>query len=102
MNLPPDRFAHLRHGVPGEAWVADPRERRMRAIAQLIDKPLTLGLVAVAFALAARGPGWVMPGTEPSGWFVLGLWIGFSAVARLLVVVGLAHFRRWAAIPEPE
>lgn len=102
MRLPPDRFAHLRHGVPGEDWVADPRERRLRVIAQLIDKPLTLLLVAAAFALAARGPGWAVPGMEPSGWFVLGLWFGFSAVARLLVVLGLTRFRRWAGIAGPE
>lgn len=102
MTMGPDKFAHLRHGVPGEGWVADPRERRLRVMAQLIDKPLTLVLVAVAFTMAARGPGWVLPGTQPSGWFVLGLWLGLSAVARLAVVMALDRFRRWAGIAEPD
>ena len=85
----------------GEVWSPDPRERRLRVIAQLIDKPLTVLAVAVAFAAAARGPGLLVPGYVPSGWFVLGLWVAFSVAARLTIAAFLARFRARHAIPAP-
>ena len=94
-----DKFAHLRHGVPGEAFVDDPRERRLRVIAQLIDKPLFVLLAMAGFALAARGPGWVVPGYQPSGWFVFGIWVGFVIAVRLVLSGVVASFRRAFAIP---
>ena len=97
-----DKFAHLRHGVPGETWVADPRERRLRVVAQLIDKPLSVLLIALAFALAARGPGWLIEGYRPSGWFVFGLWVCLSVAIRLVVVTVLRRFRAAFAIPAAE
>lgn len=96
---PDDKFAHLRHGVPGESWVPDPRERRLRVIAQLIDKPLSVLLIAAAFALAARGPGWLIEGYRPSGWFVFGLWVCLSIAIRLAVTGVLRRFRTAYAIP---
>jgi uncharacterized membrane protein YcjF (UPF0283 family) len=96
-----DKFAHLRHGVPGETYVDDPRERRLRVIAQLIDKPLFILLAMAGFALAARGPGWVVPGYQPSGWFVLGLWICFIIAVRMVLSGLVAWFRLVFAIPAP-
>jgi hypothetical protein len=90
-----------RHFVTGEEYVADPRERRLRVIAQLIDKPLTVIGVALAFALAARGPGLIVPGYTPSGWFTFGLWVTFSVALRLVIVSFLAWFRTRYAIPAP-
>jgi hypothetical protein len=94
-----DKFAHLRHGVPGETWVPDARERRLRVVAQLIDKPLFVLLAAAAFALAARGPGWLIEGYRPSGWFVFGLWLCMMIALRLVISAGLRRFRRAFAIP---
>ena len=94
-----DRFGHLRHGVPGERYVEDARERRLRVLAQLIDKPLFLLLVAVSFVLAAQGPGWLVPGYRPSGWFVLGLWLCMTIAWRLVIVTALARMRAVYAIP---
>jgi hypothetical protein len=85
----------------GEVWSPDPRERRLRVIAQLIDKPLTVLAVAVAFAAAARGPGLIVPGYVPSGWFVFGLWVSMSIAARLAIAALLARFRATYAIPAP-
>ena len=90
-----------RFDIVGEDYVADPRERRLRVAAQLIDKPLFLLCVAVAFAAAARGPGLLIPGYEPSGWFVLGLWILLSVAARLVILAALRRFRAAYAIPAP-
>lgn len=78
--------------VSGEPYADDPRERRLRVIAQLVDKPLFLLLVALAFALAARGPE-LLTGVRPSGWTVLWLWIGMAALARLGIVFWLRRFR---------
>lgn len=85
----------------GEVWSPDPRERRLRVIAQLIDKPLTVLAVAVAFAAAARGPGLIVPGYTPSGWFVFGLWVSMSIAARLAISAMVARFRAAFAIPAP-
>jgi hypothetical protein len=85
----------------GEDWVADPRERRLRVVAQLIDKPLTMVGVAFAFAAAARGPGLLVPGYEPSGWFVFGLWVCLTVALRLAILGFLAWFRTRFDIPAP-
>jgi hypothetical protein len=85
----------------GEDWVADPRERRLRVAAQLIDKPLYLVAVVFAFAAAARGPGMIAPGYEPSGWFVLGLWVLLCIALRLGILGFLAWFRARFDIPAP-
>jgi hypothetical protein len=82
----------------GEDYEADPRLRRLKVVAQLIDKPLFLILVAFAFAAAARGPSMLIDGYQPSGWFVLGLWISFSIMARMAVVWLLARFRAVAGL----
>ncbi|SEA45679.1 hypothetical protein [Rubrimonas cliftonensis] len=81
------------HDIRGEDYEPDPRMRRLRVLAQLIDKPLFVLLVMAAFALAARGPGLVIDGYRPSGWFVLGLWLCLSVAARLMVLGILARFR---------
>jgi uncharacterized membrane protein YcjF (UPF0283 family) len=96
-----DKFAHLRHSVPGETFIDDPRERRLRVIAQLIDKPLFVLLAMAGFALAARGPAWLVPGYQPSGWFVLGLWLCFIIALRLVLVGVVQRFRAAFAIPAP-
>ncbi len=85
----------------GEDYVADPRERRLRVMAQLIDKPLTVIAVALAFGLAARGPTLLVPGYTPSGWFVLGIWVCLSVAARMAILAFLARFRARHAIPAP-
>ena len=82
-----------KYEIVGEDYCADPRERRLRVIAQLIDKPLTVALVGIAFAAAARGPSLIFDGYRPSGWFVLGMWICLSVFARLAVLGLLARFR---------
>lgn len=96
----PDKFAHLRHGVPGERYVEDARERRLRVLLQLIDKPLFILLVALSFALAARGPGWVIDGYQPSGWFVFGLWLCMVVAWRMLIAAFIALLRTVFALPE--
>ena len=88
-----DRFPHLRHGVPGEAYVDDAGERRLRVLIQLVDKPLFLLLTAASFALAARGPAWVVPGYVPSGWFVFGLWVCMTIAWRLVIVAAVTRLR---------
>ena len=90
-----------RYEIIGETYVADPRERMARAVAQLIDKPLTVVLVVFAFVLAARGPGWVFAGYEPSDLVILGLWICFSIVARMGVNLLLGAWRRATGITAP-
>jgi hypothetical protein len=90
-----------RFEIVGEDWVADPRERALRVAAQLMDKPLTVALVVLAFGLAARGPGLLIEGYRPSGWFVLGMWICLSVLARLAVVGVVARFRAAFGIPAP-
>ncbi len=85
----------------GEEWSADPRERRLRVTAQLIDKPLYMVGVAFAFATAARGPGLLVPGYEPSGWFVFGLWVLLCVALRLGILGFLAWFRARFDIPAP-
>jgi hypothetical protein len=90
-----------RFEIVGEDWVADPRERALRVIAQLLDKPLTVALVALAFGLAARGPGLLIEGYRPSGWFVLGMWACLSVAARLVVIGLVARFRAAFGIPAP-
>lgn len=87
--------------VVGEEWSPDPRVRRLRVLAQLMDKPLTVIAVALAFGLAARGPGLIVPGYVPSGWFVLGIWVALSVSARLAIVALVARFRARHAIPAP-
>jgi hypothetical protein len=94
-----DKFPHLRHGVPGERYEENPRERWLRVMAQLIDKPVFLLLVALSFALAVRGPGWVIPGYQPSGWFVFGLWLCMTVALRLMIVTVLSRLRAALAIP---
>jgi uncharacterized membrane protein YcjF (UPF0283 family) len=94
-----DKFPHLRHGVPGERYAENPRERWLRVMVQLIDKPVFLLLVALSFALAARGPGWVIPGYQPSGWFVFGLWLCMTVALRLMIVTVLGRLRAALAIP---
>lgn len=94
-------MARDRFEIVGESWSADPRERRLRVIAQLVDKPLFLVLVALAFGLAARGPGLAIEGYRPSGWFVLGVWICLSVAVRLAISVWLARFRAAHRIPAP-
>jgi hypothetical protein len=79
--------------VAGEAYEPDPRRRVLRVVEQLIDKPLTLALVALAFAAAARGPGLLIEGYRPSGWFTLGMWVCLSVMARLAVLGLLARYR---------
>lgn len=91
-----------RHELAGEDYEPDPRRRRLKVVAQLMDKPLTVLAVAVAFAAAARGPGLLVPGYTPSGWFVLGLWVLMSIAARMAVVAAVARFRAWARVPAPE
>ena len=90
-----------KYEIKGEVWSPDPKERRLRVLAQLIDKPLFLVIVAFAFAVAARGPGMVVPGYQPSGWFVLGLWVLICVAARLLILAFLARFRAVKNIPAP-
>ena len=90
-----------RYEIIGEDYVADPRERRLRVIAQLIDKPLTVLLIMVAFAAAARGPSILVEGYQPSGWFVLGLWVCLSVMARLFVIGFLARFRARYGLTAP-
>jgi hypothetical protein len=90
-----------RYEIVGEEWSPDPVERRRRALAQLVDKPLTVILVALAFGLAARGPGSLVEGYEPSGWFVLGLWLALSVAARLLIVGAVRRMRAAWNIPAP-
>jgi hypothetical protein len=90
-----------KYEIIGEDYVADPRERRLRVIAQLIDKPLTVILVAVAFGAAARGPSILIEGYRPSGWFVLGLWVCLSIMARLFVSGILARFRARYGLTAP-
>jgi hypothetical protein len=82
----------------GEDYEADPRLRRRKVVAQLIDKPLFVVLVGVAFAAAARGPSLLVEGYRPSGWFVLGLWIGLSVMARMAVLWLLARYRAAAGL----
>ncbi len=91
-----DRFE-----IVGEDYCADPRERRLRVIAQLIDKPLTVVLVGVAFAAAARGPSLLIDGYRPSGWFVLGMWVCLSVFARLAVLGILARYRAAYGLAAP-
>ena len=88
-----------KYEIVGEDYVADPRERRLRVLAQLMDKPLTVLLVAVAFAAAARGPSLLIPGYRPSGWFVFGLWVSFIIAVRLVLVALLGWFRSAFSIP---
>lgn len=90
-----------KYEIRGETWSPDPRERRLRVIAQMVDKPLYVAAVVLAFALAARGPGMVVPGYEPSGWFVLGLWVLMCIAARLVVLGFLGWFRAAFDIPAP-
>jgi hypothetical protein len=90
-----------RHDIAGESYVADPRERRHRVIAQLIDKPLSVVLVALAFAVAARVPPMVVEGWRPSAWGVLGLWICLSVMARMTVRALLARYRAAMGITAP-
>lgn len=85
----------------GEDYVADPRERFLRIVAQMIDKPLTVLLVFAAFGAAARGPGLLVPGYEPSAWFVLGLWLLASVAIRLTTMGLAAGFRAMAGISAP-
>jgi hypothetical protein len=94
-----DKFPELRHGVPGESYVEDARERALRVAIQLVDKPLFLLLVAVSFALAARGPGWIVPDYVPSGWFVFGLWLCMTVAWRLVIITVLRQLR--ARLPAP-
>ena len=97
MSAPDPRFE-----IVGETYAADPRERMARVVAQLIDKPLTVALVVFAFALAAKGPGWVFPGYEPSDLVILGLWLCLSIAARTAVKTLLALWRRATGITEPQ
>ncbi|MGF1657874.1 MAG: hypothetical protein ACFCUS_00410 [Rubrimonas sp.] len=97
MSAPDPRFE-----IVGETFVDDPRERMARAVAQLIDKPLTVILVIFAFALAAKGPGWVFPGYEPSDLAILGLWLCFSLIARTAVKALLSLWRRATGIAAPK
>ena len=90
-----------KYEIRGETWSPDARERRLRVVAQLIDKPLFMVIVALAFALAARGPGMVIPGYQPSGWFVFGLWVAMCVAARLMILAFLARFRAVKNIPAP-
>ena len=90
-----------RYEIVGETYVADPRERMARVVAQLIDKPLTVVLIIFAFVLAARGPGWVFAGYEPSDLVILGLWICFSIAARTGVTILLSAWRRATGITAP-
>ena len=90
-----------KYEIVGETWSPDARERRLRVFAQLVDKPLFLVIVALAFAVAARGPGMLIPGYEPSGWFVFGLWALMCVAARLLILAFLARFRAVKNIPAP-
>ncbi|MFN3614744.1 MAG: hypothetical protein ACK4WC_09325 [Rubrimonas sp.] len=90
-----------RDRIIGEDYVADPRERRLRVIAQLVDKLGSVLLVGLAFAFAAGFPGWLIPGYRPSGWFVLGLWIGLSIMARLAILGFLARFRARHGLTAP-
>jgi hypothetical protein len=85
----------------GEDYVADPRERFLRVVAQMIDKPLTVLLVFAAFGAAARGPGLLVPGYEPSAWFVFGLWVLSSIAIRLMTLGLAAGFRAMAGIGAP-
>ncbi|TVQ56279.1 MAG: hypothetical protein EA355_07490 [Rhodobacteraceae bacterium] len=85
----------------GEDYVADPRERFLRIVAQMIDKPLTVLLVFAAFGAAARGPGLLVPGYQPSAWFVLGLWLLGSVAIRLLTMGLASGFRAMAGIEGP-
>lgn len=82
----------------GEDYEADPRLRRLKVVAQLIDKPLFVLLVALAFAAAARGPSLLIEGYRPSGLFVLGLWICLSIMARMAVLRLLSLFRAVAGL----
>ena len=97
MSAPDPRFE-----IVGESYVADPRERMARVVAQLIDKPLTVVLVVFAFVLAAKGPGWVFSGYEPSDLVILGLWLCLSIVARTAVKALLALWRRATGISAPQ
>ncbi len=90
-----------RYEIAGEDYCADPRERRLRVIAQLIDKPLTVALVGLAFAAAARGPSLLIDGYRPSGWFVLGMWVCLSVFARLAVLGILARYRAAYGLAAP-
>jgi len=87
--------------VEGEAYEPDPRRRILRVVAQLIDKPLFVVLVGVAFAAAARGPGLLIGGYRPSGWFVLGMWMCLSVAARLAVISLLRGFRAATGLDRP-
>jgi hypothetical protein len=91
----------LRLEPVGETYAADPRERRLRVLAQLLDKPVTVLAVALCFAVAARGPGLIVEGYRPSGWFVFGLWVCLSVAARLAISAAVARFRARHAIPAP-
>lgn len=94
-----DKFPHLRHGVPGETYVEDARERWLRVLVQLVDKPLFLLLMAASFALAARGPGMIVPGYVPSGWFVFGLWVCMTVAWRLVIIVAVRRLRMLLPAP---
>lgn len=96
-----DKFAHLRHGVPGETYSENARERRLRVVAQLIDKPLFVLLAMAGFALAARGPAWIVPGYQPSGWFVLGLWLCMVVALRLVIATVVQRFRAVFTLTAP-
>ncbi len=91
-----------RLGPSGEDYEPDARRRRLKVAALLMDKTLSVLAVAVAFAAAARGPGLLVPGYEPSGWFVLGLWVLMSIAARMAIVALVARFRAWARLPTPQ
>jgi hypothetical protein len=97
MKPPRDRY-----DLSGEDYEPDARRRLLKVAAQLIDKTLTVAAVGVAFAAAARGPGLLIPGYTPSGWFVLGLWALGSLAARMAIVAAVARFRAWAGVPAPE
>jgi hypothetical protein len=90
-----------RYEIVGETWVADPRERWARAVAQLIDKPLFVVLAVFAFAAAVRGPGLLIPGYEPSDLVMLGLWLCLTMIARMGVNALLAAWRRMMGISAP-
>ena len=90
-----------KYEIVGEDYAENRRERWLRAISQPIDKPLTVLGVFLAFAAAARGPGLLVPGYEPSGWFVFGLWVCLSVALRLVILGFLAWFRAIFDIPAP-
>lgn len=89
-----------KYEIVGESWSPDPRERRLRFMAQMMDKPLYLLLALLALAAVERLGDWI-PGYEPSIWFALGIWLAALVALRLIVIRAVRAFRAAFDIPAP-